>query len=229
MLRRRDFIKFALAGIVLHSEGALSSFLMPAFGQRNTGIIKVVGIGDSGCNIVDYIIKNLEMPEVEFITINTNERSLAYSLAMRKIHIGRDITCGIGTGGNHEIGKEAALNARGMIAQTIKGAGSVVIITGLGGGTGTGASPVIAKIAREMDIMTAAVVTMPFYFEGTVKSSTAEQGMIKLKELLKNRVFAISYNHNLLVNDRDRSMRNLFLFADALVCKIVRESLWYSL
>jgi len=224
MLRRRDFIKFALAEIVFHFAGVLPSIFMPVFGQRNTDTIKVAGIGGSGCNMLDYMIKNLEMPEVEFVAIDTDERSLVRSSARRKIQIGKEITSGLGAGGNHEIGKEAALNDQDRIAQVLKGAGSVVIIAGMGGGTGTGASPVVASITKKMTIKTVALVTLPFKFEGPRRRTIAEQGIWNLQKFIINdSICEIPNDHSLLLNERHTPLRNLFLFVDDLVCKTVKR------
>jgi len=177
MIHRRDFLKFIGAGVIINCVGVLPSVTTPVFQKSKRQVIKIIGVGNAGCNIIDHMIKSKHLLDMEFIAINTDARSLAHSLAMRKIQIGSDITCGLGTGGNHEAGREAVCKARNRIVREIEDADRVVIIAGMGGGTGTGASPVVASIAREMDIMTTALVTMPFEFEGAKRRATAEQGI----------------------------------------------------
>ncbi len=127
--------------------------------------IKVVGVGGSGKNATNHMIES-KVKGVEFVAINTDAQDLHHSLAKKKIHIGKNLTRGLGTGMNPELGRKAADETREEIQEALKGADMVFIAGGLGGGTGTGASPVVAKIAKEIGALTVAVVTQPFSFEG---------------------------------------------------------------
>src|SRR3982751_5839963 len=127
--------------------------------------IKVLGIGGSGKNALNHMI-NSKVKGVDFIAINTDYQDLHHSLAKKKIHIGKNLTKGLGTGMNPELGKRAVEETKEEVQEAIKGADMVFIACGLGGGTGTGAAPVIARTAKELDALTVAVVTKPFSFEG---------------------------------------------------------------
>src|SRR3989339_1461236 len=126
--------------------------------------IKVIGIGGSGKNAVNHMVSS-KVRGVEFIAINTDAQDLHNSQAKRKIHIGKNLTRGLGTGMNPELGKRAAEETKEEIQEAIKGADMVFIACGLGGGSGTGASPIIARISKEMGALTVAVITKPFFFE----------------------------------------------------------------
>ncbi|NLC69693.1 MAG: cell division protein FtsZ, partial [Clostridiaceae bacterium] len=145
--------------------------------------IKVVGVGGGGNNAVNRMI-SAGLRGVEFIAINTDKQALFMSRANTKIQIGEKITKGLGAGMNPEIGEKAANESRDEISQSIKGADMVFITAGMGGGTGTGAAPVIAKIAKEMGILTVGVVTKPFSFEGRKRMQHAERGIENLKEVV---------------------------------------------
>ncbi len=143
--------------------------------------IKVVGIGGAGCNAVDHLI-DANLQGVDFYVMNTDIQALERSKSPNKIQIGKEITRGRGAGSDPKIGKNAAEAAREEIANILEGADIVFITAGLGGGTGTGAAPVVAQIAQEKGILTVAVVTLPFEFEGRRRAKNAEEG---LKELRK--------------------------------------------
>lgn len=143
--------------------------------------IKVVGCGGSGRNAVNHMMRS-KVSGVEFIVANTDAQDLHHSLAPRKIHIGKNLTRGLGTGMNPELGRKAAEETKEEIQEALKGADMVFIAAGLGGGTGTGASPVVARTSREIGALTIAVVTKPFFFEGTQRMMIAESGLEELKE-----------------------------------------------
>ncbi len=143
--------------------------------------IKVVGIGGSGSNAVSRM-KKYKIKGVELIVINTDAQDLNKSRADLKIRIGQKTTRGLGAGMNPEIGRQSAMENRQEIFEALRGADMVFITYGCGGGTGTGAGPVIAEIAREQGILTLAVVTKPFSFEGVCRAKIAENGLRKLKE-----------------------------------------------
>ncbi len=141
--------------------------------------IKVVGIGGGGGNAVNRMIAD-DMQDVEFIAINTDQQVLVKSLATTKISIGEKLTAGRGAGGNPECGAQSAEESRDEITQALKGAEMVFITAGMGGGTGTGAAPVVAEIAQKMGILTVGVVTKPFTFEGKRRLHAAENGIANL-------------------------------------------------
>ncbi len=142
--------------------------------------IKVVGIGGSGKNAINHMI-NSKVKGVEFIAVNTDVQDLHHSLASRKIHIGKTITRGQGAGMNPELGKQSAEETREEITESVKGADMVFIACGMGGGTGTGAAPIVAKIAKDQGILTVAVVTKPFFFEGANRMRLADAGLAELE------------------------------------------------
>ena len=132
--------------------------------QQNA-VIKVVGVGGGGGNAVRHML-NSDVEGVEFICANTDAQALTDLDARQIIQLGGNITKGLGAGANPEVGRQSALEDRDRIAESLKGADMVFITAGMGGGTGTGAAPVVAEVAREMGILTVAVVTKPFMFEG---------------------------------------------------------------
>ena len=142
--------------------------------------LKVVGVGGAGNNAVNRMIQ-YGLRGVEFIAINTDKQALYLSRANQKIQIGEKLTKGLGAGADPEIGRKAAEESRDQISQALKGADLVFITAGMGGGTGTGAAPVVAECAKEMGILTVGVVTKPFKFEGKVRMRNAESGIQNLK------------------------------------------------
>jgi cell division protein FtsZ len=143
--------------------------------------IKVLGVGGSGKNAVNHMI-NSKVKGVDFIAINTDAQDLHHSLAHKKIHIGKNLTKGLGTGMNPELGKRAAEETKEEIQEALKGADMVFIAGGAGGGTFSGAAPIIAKIAKELGILTIAVSTKPFMFEGLQRNKIAEMAIEELKK-----------------------------------------------
>ena len=148
--------------------------------QQNA-VIKVIGVGGGGGNAVRHML-NSDVEGVEFICANTDAQALHDLDAKQVIQLGGNITKGLGAGANPEIGRQAAMEDRDRIADAIKGADMVFITAGMGGGTGTGAAPIVAEVAREMGILTVAVVTKPFQFEGGKRMSVAESGLKDLEE-----------------------------------------------
>lgn len=143
-------------------------------------IIKIIGIGGGGCNAVSHMISR-HIEAVEFICANTDAQALKGIKQATGLQLGIDLTRGLGAGGNPEIGRQAAIQDKENIAKMLEGADMVFIAAGMGGGTGTGAAPVVAKIAKQMGILTIAVVTKPFFFEGRQRSKVAEEGLASLK------------------------------------------------
>ncbi len=142
--------------------------------------IRVVGVGGSGKNAVNHMVES-KVRGVDFISINTDAQDLHHSLAKKKIHIGKNLTRGLGAGMNPEIGKRAAEETKEEVQQSLKGSDMVFIAGGMGGGTGTGVAPVVAKTAKELGALTVAVVTKPFAFEGQQRMRLAEQGLEELR------------------------------------------------
>ena len=141
--------------------------------------IKVIGVGGGGCNAVARMVQE-GMEGVEFYAMNTDSQALAACQVPNKLQLGAKITNGLGAGSNPEIGRQAALENTDRIVELLQGADMVFVTAGLGGGTGTGAAPVIASLAKELDALTVAVVTKPFGFEGPRRMRLAEEGLARL-------------------------------------------------
>lgn len=174
--------------------------------------IKVLGVGGSGKNAVNHMV-NSKVKGVEFVAINTDAQDLHNSLAKRKIHIGKNLTRGLGTGMNPEVGKRAVEETKEEIQEALKGADMAFIAGGLGGGTGTGAAPVIAKTARELGALTVAVVTKPFSFEGTQRMRLAEKGLDELSKSV-DAIIVIPNDRLLATIDKETTARNAFAMCD---------------
>ncbi|NOY35376.1 MAG: cell division protein FtsZ [bacterium] len=170
--------------------------------------IKVVGVGNSGVNAVNHMV-NSKLKGVEFIAIDTDAQKLHHSMASKKIHIGKNLTRGLGGGMNPEIGRQAAEETKESIQETIKGADMVFVACGFGGGTGTGAAAIVAKIAKDQGILTIAVVTKPFSFEGTQRMRLAEGGLVDLKEAV-DAMIVIPNDRILGVIEKETSFTNAF-------------------
>lgn len=155
------------------------------FGQENTqigsAVIKVMGVGGGGCNAVNNMIDS-NVTNAEFIAVNTDNQALLLSKAGTCVQIGAKLTKGLGAGSNPSVGEEAAEESKEDIAEILKGTDLLFIAAGMGGGTGTGAASVIARIARELGVLTVAVVTKPFSFEGKVRNENANKGIANLKK-----------------------------------------------
>ncbi len=178
----------------------------------NPTVIKVMGIGGGGCNAVNRMI-NSNIQNVEFIVANTDAQALSLSKALNKLQIGNKLTKGLGAGANPEIGEKAALEDRDKIAESMKGADMIFITTGMGGGTGTGAAPVIAEIAKETGALTVAVVTKPFRFEGRQRLDKAEKGISQLVKIVDT-LITIPNQNLLSFVDKKTSFKDAFLLAD---------------
>lgn len=149
--------------------------------QPNKAVIRVIGVGGGGCNAVNSMISG-NVSSAEFIAVNTDSQALLMSKAPRRIQIGAEKTKGLGAGSDPAVGEAAAEESKDVIAEILKGTDLLFIAAGMGGGTGTGAAPVIAKIAKEMNILTVAFVTRPFNFEGKVRGENANKGIANLKK-----------------------------------------------
>ncbi|MEF3254112.1 MAG: cell division protein FtsZ, partial [Deferribacterales bacterium] len=175
-------------------------------------VIKVIGVGGAGGNAINNMI-NAGITNVEFIAANTDAQALAANLAPTKIQLGSKLTRGLGAGGNPEIGRKAAIEEQEVIEDALRGADLVFITAGLGGGTGTGAAPVIASIAKDLGALTVAVVSKPFYWEGKRRTEFAEQGLKFLKEHVDT--YIVVPNDKLLdVIDKNTPFKEAFRIAD---------------
>lgn len=174
--------------------------------------IKVIGVGGGGTNAVNRMIES-GLKGVEFIAINTDGQALLRSNADIRLRIGEKLTKGLGAGANPEIGKAAAEESREEIKAVVDGADMVFITAGMGGGTGTGAAPMIAEISRELGALTVGVVTKPFMFEGRIRSAQAEEGVIALKERVDTMI-TIPNERLLQVVDKNTPVLEAFRIAD---------------
>lgn len=175
-------------------------------------VIKVIGVGGGGGNAINRMIK-MSVKNVEFIAVNTDEHVLRLSKATTKIQIGEKMTRGKGAGSMPEVGKKAAEESKDEISALLKDTDMVFVTAGMGGGTGTGAAPVVAKLAKDMGILTVAVVTKPFGFEGKRRMSQAEQGIAELSACVDSLI--IVPNERLkYVSDQSITLQNAFAIAD---------------
>jgi cell division protein FtsZ len=188
----------------------------PSAGAR----IKVIGIGGGGGNAVNHMIE-AQIDGVEFLVINTDLQSLSRSRAPVKLQIGAKLTKGLGAGAKPEIGRDAALEDTEKILEALEGVDMVFVTTGLGGGTGTGAAPIIASLAAELDALTVAVVTKPFPFEGRHRMRQAEAGMEELRSVVDT-LITIPNERLLQAADRKMSLGDAFQMADDVLRQAVQ-------
>ena len=185
---------------------------MEDFVQAGVANIKVVGVGGGGTNAVNRMITD-GLEGVVFIAINTDKQALEESKADVKIQIGEKLTRGLGAGADPEIGECSAEESKAEIAEALKGADMVFVTSGMGGGTGTGAAPIIADISKQMGILTVAVVTKPFPFEGKRRMSQAERGIDRLKENVDT-IITIPNEKLLQVVEKDTTIEQEFIMTD---------------
>lgn len=180
--------------------------LMDTYGQQ--AVIKVIGVGGGGGNAVDHMVdENIE--GVEFINANTDSQALSKSGARTILQLGTNFTKGLGCGADPNIGRQAAVEDRERIAEVLDGADMVFITAGMGGGTGTGAAPVVAQVARDLGVLTVAVVTKPFSFEGRKRMGVAEQGVKELAEYVDS-IITVPNEKLLTVLGKDATMLDAF-------------------
>ncbi len=175
-------------------------------------VIKVIGVGGGGGNAVNRMVK-MEVRNVEFIAVNTDEHVLRFSKASQKIQIGEKVTRGKGAGSLPEVGMKAAEENKEEIAAILKDTDMVFVTAGMGGGTGTGAAPVVAKIAKDMGILTVAVVTKPFAFEGKKRMAQAEQGIEQLAACVDS-LIVVPNERLKYVSEQSITLQNAFTIAD---------------
>jgi cell division protein FtsZ len=181
--------------------------------------IRVIGVGGSGTNAVNHMIDS-KVRGVEFVAVNTDAQDLHHSNAKRKIHIGKNLTRGLGAGGNSDFGKRAAEETKEEVLDVVKGADMIFVACGMGGGTGTGASPVVAQASRESGALTVGVVTKPFSFEGQQRMRVAEMGIEDLKKEV-DALIVIPNDRLLAVVDRDTTVQNAFEMCDNILKQAV--------
>ena len=174
--------------------------------------IKVIGVGGGGNNAVNRMVE-AQLKGVEFISVNTDKQALYTSKAEYKVQIGEKLTRGLGAGANPEVGKRAAEESKDEIVKLLQGADMVFVTAGMGGGTGTGAAPVVAGLAKEMGILTVGVVTKPFAFEGKIRMKNAEGGIAELKSKVDT-LITIPNDRLLQIVQKNTSMLDAFAVAD---------------
>jgi cell division protein FtsZ len=183
--------------------------------------IKVIGVGGGGNNVVNRMVRS-GAKGVEFVAINTDKQVLDESSATYKIQIGEKLTHGKGAGADPEIGRKAAEESRQQIAKALENTDMVFITAGMGGGTGTGAAPIVAEIAKEMDILTVAVVTKPFGFEGRRRMQQAEAGIVELEDKVDSLVI-IPNDRLKHATDQKITFANAFEIADDVLRQAVQS------
>ena len=181
-------------------------------GQDNSAVIKVIGVGGGGCNAVNRMME-ADLKGVQFIAVNTDKQALNRCKAETKVQIGEKLTRGLGAGGNPEVGQRSAEETLEEITDLLEGSDMVFITAGMGGGTGTGAAPIIAKASKDLGILTVGVVTKPFSFEGKKRKDQAELGLSLVKKYVDSLV--VVPNDKLLQNcEKNTSMLDAFTMAD---------------
>lgn len=178
--------------------------------------IRVVGVGGAGCNVINTMIESQQINGVEFIAVNTDAQALSINKAFIKLPIGQDLTGGLGAGSNPEIGKDAAEEDTELIRSNLEGSDMVFITAGMGGGTGTGAAPVIARIARELGALTIGVVTKPFAFEGIRRMNNAEEGIDALGKDV-DALIVIPNQRLLEITDKNMPVLEAFKLSDSVL------------
>lgn len=186
---------------------------------ENFARIKVIGVGGSGKGALNHMIEQ-KVKNVEFIAINTDVQDLHNCLAERKIHIGKNLTKGLGAGMNPEIGKRSAEETKEEIQNAVRGADMVFITCGMGGGTGTGAAPIVARIAKEEGVLTVGVTTKPFFFEGAQRMKLAEQGLADLENEV-DAIIVIPNDKLLSAVDKSTSLKDAFAICDEVLRQAV--------
>lgn len=175
-------------------------------------VIRIIGVGGGGCNAIDSMVKS-GLKHVEFICANTDSKALSRNKAHHLLQLGHNLTRGLGAGSQPDVGKRAAMEDREKISQLLKGTDMLFITAGMGGGTGTGAAPVIADVARNLNILTVGVVTRPFEHEGDKRRRVANEGIEEMRKYVDSLI--VIPNEKLMTNlDEDVSMRDAFAAAD---------------
>ncbi|MBQ1281030.1 MAG: cell division protein FtsZ, partial [Oscillospiraceae bacterium] len=194
---------------------------MSAVYEDKVVAIKVIGVGGAGCNVVNRMIAN-GIEGVEFVAVNTDKQDLNRSKCENQVQIGEKVTDGKGAGAKPEIGKKSAEESRAALAKILEGTDMVFITAGMGGGTGTGAAPIIAELAHEAGILTVGVVTKPFRFEGANRMRQAEAGIAALQGKVDSLVI-IPNDRLKLATDQKLTFANAFEIADDVLLQAVQS------
>jgi cell division protein FtsZ len=205
------------AGPSLHLEGQMIE--LEDMGTHQA-VIKVIGVGGGGGNAINTMIES-NITGVEFVAANTDRQALMNNLAVVKLQLGQNLTRGLGAGANPEVGREAALEDRDQIAAALDGADMVFVTAGMGGGTGTGAAPIIASIARSLGALAVGVVTKPFFFEGNRRRRHAEAGILALREEVDT-LITIPNQRLLAITEASTSMLHAFKKVDEVLLNAVQ-------
>lgn len=188
---------------------------------ENFAKIRVIGVGGGGSNAVSTMINDERVQGVDFMVVNTDSQHLAMSPSQRKIQIGTKMTSGLGSGGDPNIGRKSAEEDAELLHESLAGSDMVFITAGMGGGTGTGAAPIVADIARNQGALTVGVVTKPFHFEGTKRMMNAEEGIMNLKENV-DALIVIPNQRLLEITDESISLPDALKLADSVLANSVR-------
>ncbi len=188
--------------------------------QQKGARIRVIGIGGAGCNAINRMVE-MNIPGIDFIACNTDLQALTRCRASNVLQLGADITHGLGTGGNPQLGYEAVLEEEETIRRHLEGSDMVFITAGMGGGTGTGGAPVVSRIARELNILTIAIVTKPFQFEGRRKIEVAENGIRELQDHADT-LIVIPNQRLLNAVEPNTTLKDAFRLADEVLCNAVQ-------
>jgi cell division protein FtsZ len=188
--------------------------------SKQAAKIRVVGVGGAGCNAINTMIA-AGLERVQFIAVNTDIQALAASHAHVKVQIGSGLTKGLGAGANPDVGREAALESKELIAQALEGTDMVFVTAGMGGGTGTGAAPIIADIAKSLGALTVAVVTKPFHFEGNKRRKQADAGLVELKTAVDT-LITIPNQRLLTLGSQSMPLLDTFKRADEVLLNAVQ-------
>ena len=199
----------------LQSEAPADLFTPSPEGAENHAVVRVVGVGGAGCNAVDRMVE-AGLRGVEFVAVNTDRQALDASRADVVVPVGAEVTRGLGTGGDPAVGEMAFRESEEHLRRVLRGSDLVFIASGEGGGTGTGGSPIVAKVAREMGALAVAVVTRPFGFEGSKRANTADQGIAHLQDAADT-VIVIPNDRLMNVLERGTSVVQAFAVADDLL------------
>ncbi len=220
-MKENRFVMSTLDGIILDDDSDVDELAAINEPKSERTKIKVVGIGSSGCNTVNRMIKN-GISGVELWVMNTDSQILKSSGCKNIVQLGKKTTKGLGSGGNMQIGEDAAKEAEHEIKAALKDTDMVFITTGLGGGTGTGAAPVIAKIAKDLGILTVAVVSFPFTFEGEKRKKLANIGITELQKSV-DAINIIQNDKVLKTADRQSSLADAFSIIDENIFRFIQS------
>ncbi|MCB1195400.1 cell division protein FtsZ, partial [bacterium] len=189
--------------------------------EKQVARIKVIGVGGGGSNAVDHMV-NTGLDFIEFAVVNTDVQALARSISPEKIQIGNKSMRGLGTGGNPELGRQAALDDKELLTEMLEGVDIAFITAGFGGGTGTGAAPVVAQIARDLGALTVGVITKPFSFEGKKRMKQAEQGLKEFREKVET-IICIPNDKLFTMINQDTPMHEAYRLTDQILHQSVES------